>query len=898
MPGSPALSPEQRAALVAFDTHNVVVNAVAGAGKTTLMLACARNMPVGRRALLLTYNSALKTECRERVRSDQRLNGHVDVHTFHSLMRAALDGRPSHDDRLFLDNLDAVRDGRLRTKPWIWDVLFIDEAQDMRTQFLAFLHELMRTADPARLRRLHVMLVGDPQQLLYDYHKTHPADRRFMDLAERLFPPGRAWTQRALTVSFRTTPPVADFLAHLMGERRIEPGRLLGEADEPPAVELVVTNTWGNGLHRYIERAVDECGAANAMVLAPSVRPGSKQPVIALINALCDRMLMHVMAPDLSGDAAAAEGKLRVSTYNAAKGLQADTVVVFGFDGFGDRSADVPNKLWVALTRSCRRLVLVQDAMAGPHPALRGVALAEAALGPRCLRVVRLGRTRVYEPADPSPRRPMPVTAITSHVDAESLRALLRRYVRVDAVVRAGEHAMLSPNMSVAFRTDADERYVEDVSPLYGLAVGLGAEYALTGRCRAVDDLLRPLLVRARTTDQEREALAQANPGRTVMTNGEYAALLPVAHRKRSRAVYTRITQGRGTAADFLLLANSVLAFHRFHHLLGQVRDYAWADEGAFAEGRDRLVRAVVSACAGRQDVPMLFEALVTWPRPGEEPYAGLEDVRMRGFADAFVGDDVFEFKFVNTLRDEHVLQTALYLAGRCKDGEDDEGGVGYLANGRTGEVVSVRVAGRDRDALIANAIKVKLATKPPAVPDDAFLAENAWRAYAATSSGAYAASGASSGPAHAPPPAEEPCSLPLGLEAEAVVERRARHAAGVFSDADSDADESTASADAPMELEYMPSEDEEAEMSAYSAASDDEDDGNGGDECWTMVDDEDWVPPSSGLRRSARVTRSVAAALARKTRDAVAEGAVVAAEAITSACFGSVPGGAGALPV
>ena len=61
---------------------NVVVDAVAGTGKTTVTLKIAKSNPV-KKVLQLTYNKSLKHEVREKIKKEKITN--IKVHTYHSL---------------------------------------------------------------------------------------------------------------------------------------------------------------------------------------------------------------------------------------------------------------------------------------------------------------------------------------------------------------------------------------------------------------------------------------------------------------------------------------------------------------------------------------------------------------------------------------------------------------------------------------------------------------------------------------------------------------------------------------------------------------------------------------------------------------------------------------------
>ena len=77
----PKKSNEQELIIKNLKIGNVIVNSVAGSGKTTTNLYIAKEFQ-DHNILLLTYNSKLKIETRERVKKYKIKN--LEVHSFHS----------------------------------------------------------------------------------------------------------------------------------------------------------------------------------------------------------------------------------------------------------------------------------------------------------------------------------------------------------------------------------------------------------------------------------------------------------------------------------------------------------------------------------------------------------------------------------------------------------------------------------------------------------------------------------------------------------------------------------------------------------------------------------------------------------------------------------------------
>ena len=74
--------------------NHVTVNSVPGAGKTTLILAISSLYP-NKNIVAITYNAALKTEVREKIKTKQLKN--IEAHSYHSFAVKYYDPNTYHD---------------------------------------------------------------------------------------------------------------------------------------------------------------------------------------------------------------------------------------------------------------------------------------------------------------------------------------------------------------------------------------------------------------------------------------------------------------------------------------------------------------------------------------------------------------------------------------------------------------------------------------------------------------------------------------------------------------------------------------------------------------------------------------------------------------------------------
>ena len=353
-------SPEQAEVVKCLKTHNVVVSARPGSGKTATAEALAMenpNVPIA----VITYSKRLQLDTEKRLEKYTE----VDTYTFHSLA-GRLFGRVIKDD------VDLITERYSQSIPNIdkfrkYRFIVLDELQDLTDNLYWLTSTFIASIARSTGRSPGILALGDSHQAIYDFKG---ADSRFLEKAETVFHPvsDRDWKSLSLSHSFRLTRPTADFInnACLGGEQYI-----LGMGDGPKPLYLRA-NLWEtkklfNFLWPYIEKYnPDKCA-----ILAPSVRPKAPRHYLKLLaNKLSRRgvPLSVSISDDAPLDEDVIHGKLVVSTYHQFKGSERDLVIVFGADDSWFRwfGADVPldrcpNPIFVAMTRARKQVSRYSD---------------------------------------------------------------------------------------------------------------------------------------------------------------------------------------------------------------------------------------------------------------------------------------------------------------------------------------------------------------------------------------------------------------------------------------------------------------------------------------------------------------------------------------------------------
>ena len=424
--------------------EHVVVEAVPGAGKTHMIVALAQSFEEG--SLILAYNNALASEIQSLVDPER-----VQCYTFHSLCSRCVG--VVRDDLQLLNTVEALEQRKLTIATDdvpVARALFIDEAQDVRPVYIRLLKALglIRQAN-----RIYVF--GDRNQLIYDYDPNFPACLDVLTRPNAHVRKGVVWKRVVASVSRRLPPPVASLVSDLFGVA-IKSDTSLVHADTPPPMVEVRTPT---SMYRLAQELCDLKEIPHLLLVDRRRKNG---PLRALLNEWSREGVVMNVHRETHNEMAT----MTCATYWSAKGLQHDTVVVV-----------VPeqtprNPLYVALTRTLRRLVIVIDPKA-PHAALcQAIARHPDAVTITSQRAAR---------------------AIASACKLDPVVSLSGRK-EYGGSTTVPEHHIGTSRVSVPISSvyQDDSQLPGDVVVSMALA---WMEIRCTGACRLVDEVLQPLVI-------------------------------------------------------------------------------------------------------------------------------------------------------------------------------------------------------------------------------------------------------------------------------------------------------------------------------------------------------------------------------------------------------------------
>jgi len=340
---------------------NVIVDAVAGTGKTTMILSIATEMP-DKKIVQMTYNASLKHDVRTRVKELGLTN--IEIHTYHSLMkRYYISENGGYTDtemrKIVLNNAKPIR------KIPLFGMQVLDEAQDMSYLYFQLMAKFIKDmGEPIQL-----LIMGDYMQGLYDFKG---ADIRFLTLADTIWNGfTRLITQEfakcTMKVSFRITNQICSFVNNVMlGEERMQACRDGNSVHYMRHSQFCIARMVYGEILKLFEKGITP---SDIFILGGSIK-GTNSKIRKLENALVERGIpCHVpMLDNEKMDERVIEGKIVFSTYHSVKGRQRKYIFVVGFDNAymklfirnGDHTI-CPNTLYVAATRASEGLYLLEN---------------------------------------------------------------------------------------------------------------------------------------------------------------------------------------------------------------------------------------------------------------------------------------------------------------------------------------------------------------------------------------------------------------------------------------------------------------------------------------------------------------------------------------------------------
>lgn len=542
--------------------NDVVVTAVAGAGKSTLMLHTCVQFKDDT-VVIIAYNAPLAAEMNAMLEKNELHN--AKAYTFHSLASRVF-GLCPDDNTLFDFVVRAKNDPRSVDLSAIGTprLLLLDEMQDMRDIFWELLNVVYD------IRNTQTMLCGDPEQMLYDFEEDDPARIDYLQNPQKYFRNDVEWVHTRLSVSYRLTPPVVQLVNVVKEGCAVTAGNT---TPNPPLPDIVTCGTmeWSKQVVLIVQSMFNNFNADKIAIMMKSVKP-THPSVRKLVNTIThEKIPVHVHGYD-SHSSAVSAGKVMICTYYAAKGLTFDACITIGASETSDG-----NPMYVAVSRSRCRQVLILDQKRPPRNILN-------ALATKTLNCNVCQRTRAfvkYGYKDPEETISLPASQDLTQWAPRGRAPKLHEDVMVEKI----EHtARVFTPLPSEIKVTLSSGFVEEVSEVYLIAALCSIEYERTGVCRRLRQLTKPVVVES---SEHLKRMRSGDSTRMIVANsGSQDEIFPHKLRKFLNEALDHAEE----CVRWCAVALASLSYASYHHLAERLmKDFEWVDAGIFHEFRHNI---------------------------------------------------------------------------------------------------------------------------------------------------------------------------------------------------------------------------------------------------------------------------------------------------------------------
>jgi hypothetical protein len=657
--------------------ENISVNAVAGSGKTTTILGIATQC-FTKKILQITYNRALKLEVEKKAKLHKLAN--LKILTYHGLACSYYDYTAYTDDRI----QDILRANKPLNKPETaipFDIIIIDEIQDMTPLYFELVHKFIYDIK----RKVQIGIMGDHFQGIYGFKG---ADERFLTLGEEIFVGHQPFTRLTLNTSYRLTQPMAHFVNRVM----------VGGIERINAIKDGVPVSWVQYPYEHITHYISkfiinkinskEITAEDVFILAPSIKSSGANLIKELENALVSAGILCFVpiSEEAKLDERVIKDKVVFTTMHQSKGRERKLVIVYGFDSsyykiFKEKDIHTttkicPNLLYVAATRASQELVIVEHI--DLHQALPFLKMTHSQMGATnyvnlhqhdtmsSLRYKNIDNIRPLILADKEIPHDKSITDLIKFIDEATLAQIGFLLSQIFTTTQLPD---LATTADIPSDVKTGTRTYEQVADINGITIP-----ALLFCQRATHT--------TETTHTSHNSVSMTETAHTIQPVKErfdvdsrdnylwnylrYTLMQNKHTDKRFGFIKTYIKKlvdtWRGMIPDWLLLGNIFLSANDgYNYKLKQITNYEWLKPEQVAICHNNLLKQIPRSISQQA----IYELELGDEFDGhsyyefEHPQYNL--VKLRGRLDCITPDTVWEFKCVESLSIEHMIQLVIY---------------------------------------------------------------------------------------------------------------------------------------------------------------------------------------------------------------------------------------------
>jgi len=608
------LSKEQKQIVTILkDNKNVIVDSVAGSGKTTTNLSIAKEF-LGKKILLLTYNAKLKFETRKKC-VEQDIDN-MEVHSYHSFCVKYYD-KKCFTDTGIIKFLSKKKNNF--KKEFNYDIILIDEAQDMTPLYYKVVLLLLSF----NKTDYQIGIIGDQKQSIFDFNN---ADSRFIKFGEEIFNVNsKEWIKVTLSVSFRVTMEMSNFLNYAcLGEGRI---KAIKNGNQP---KYLLTDSFGeirhNEIYKITKNLLKKYKPEDFFILAPSLK-NEKSPCRKLENLLKKKLDIPIYVPisdEERIDENVIKNKMVFSTFHQVKGLERKVVIIYNFDKSyfdyfkKDKNPKIcPNEIYVACTRALEELILVHHYQNNYLPFLNQYFVK------KFCNFIETDKIKTYQ-KNSNKNMDTKVTDLIKHLPQDILDTALE-FLNYEIISKK------SDMISIPVKTK-QKNGEESISEITGIAIPSYFEMIKQNKISILD------FIKKEKPEDNIEDVEFVDDDDEVSNSD-----LPFD--------INEINVDNITPEKLLFISNiwnTIKSGYLFKKY--QITDYNWLTQDNLDKSMDRLNKLDISETAN-------FEFRIEM-----ENHPELFNRKLIGYLDCISKGKMYEFKCVKELSSEYILQVGCYM--------------------------------------------------------------------------------------------------------------------------------------------------------------------------------------------------------------------------------------------
>jgi len=642
-------------AIEKLKTGNIIIDSVAGCGKTTTNMFIGKEFNTSN-ILLLTYNSKLKLETREKGRLFCVNN--IEVHSYHSFCVKNYDNKCFTDEQI----IKLLEKNTPSLNIYNYDIIILDEAQDINPTIYKLICKIF--TDNNNTAKLCIL--GDKNQSIYDFNY---ADSRYITYANTIFNFNKLpWDNCQLPFSFRITHEMSEFINNCMMDKP----RIFSKKISNIKPSYIYCNIFQEP-YIYIKKYLKEFGGQyeynDIFILGASVkksRSTNPTPIRNIANSLSNNNI-PIFVPNSDEeklDESILNNKIVFSTFHQSKGLERKIVFVVGFDNSYyemynkknnfDKNI-CPNILYVATTRACEKLILFHDYSKSPLPFIK-----QQYLETYCDLKNYGNYLKINNKITTNRPKPISVTDLIRHLPEINVIEWVSR-------ITIKKRRKIKMMIDIPYKTEQIYGY-ETVSEITGTMIPAYYEYLLTGQMSIFNNDNKNRIIKTHKNCEQKKENKKKKEERNISDDAENAKFLGLCNDSDSDSdsdseSFTNfvvpnlktIQLHKATKQDFLYITNlydSMITNYLFKPL--QFNNYDWLSDENLRLSIARLKSLKINKLA-------LHEKKISYRRDlfVKPPYYISEIV---GIMDCINNKSVYEFKCVTKLNNEHYLQLMLYM--------------------------------------------------------------------------------------------------------------------------------------------------------------------------------------------------------------------------------------------